>query len=152
MNNWILFTLNGRAVRWEGSASERLMDVLRRDCGITSLRCGCGDASCGMCTVLLDGTAVNACLLSMGRIADRDIETLEGFRVLSECFSECGAVHCGSCTPGMLLTAHSLLSASPHPSEAEIRDALTGHLCRCGGINAIVRAIAMAAERGRGLW
>ena len=152
------FILNGSRVRYDGSAADRLLDALRNEYRCTSVKCGCGEGECGACSVLIDGVLHNSCCVAVGAVQDSQVVTLEGFRetarfqALDRAFAELSAVQCGFCTPGMILAAEALLSRSPHPDEAEIREALSGNLCRCTGYNAIVNAVKRAAEEGDGLW
>ncbi len=154
----IQFTLNGNEVSYTGGASDRLLDVLRDVYGARSVKCGCKEGECGACAILLDGELVNSCCVAMGAVAGRDVVTLEGFRetarfaALDRAFGEVSAVQCGFCTPGMVLAAEALLRKHPHPTEDEIRDGLSGNLCRCTGYNAIVNAVQAAAKEGNGLW
>ena len=156
--NDIHFTLNGKEAVYGGSAADRLLDVLRRDyCG-TSVKCGCGEGECGACSVLIDGILYNSCCVAVGAVEGSSVVTLEGFReterfaVLDRAFGEVSAVQCGFCTPGMLLATEALLSENPHPGEEEMREGLSGNLCRCTGYNAVVNAVKKAAEEGKGLW
>jgi xanthine dehydrogenase iron-sulfur cluster and FAD-binding subunit A len=148
----ITFTLNRRPVRLRVGTDRRLVDVLRDDLRLTGTKDGCSTGHCGSCTVLLDGRAVNACLV-MGYQADgATVETVEGLageklHPLQEAFIEKDAVHCGACTPGMLLSAKGLLDANPSPSLEQIRAALVGNLCRCTGYGRIVGAVARAAGK-----
>lgn len=154
----IRFILNGNEVSYPGSSSDRLLDVLRDTYHTTSVKCGCKEGECGACAVLLDGKLVNSCCVAMGAIEGCSVVTLEGFRetarfaVLDEAFAGVSAVQCGFCTPGMVLAAEALLSKNPHPSEEEIREGLSGNLCRCTGYNAIVSAVQNAAKEENGLW
>ena len=154
----IHFVLNGRAVSWAGSAADRLLDVLRGTFRCTSVKCGCGEGECGACSVLIDGILHNSCCVAVGAVEGAGIVTLEGYReterfaVMDRAFGEVSAVQCGFCTPGMILAAEALLAKKPHPSEEEIREGLSGNLCRCTGYNAIVNAVSRAAEEGSGLW
>ena len=154
----IRFTLNGREVTYDGSAADRLLDVLRDRFDCKSVKCGCKEGECGACSVLIDGTLINSCCVAMGAIGGASILTMEGYReterfaALSKAFGETAAVQCGFCIPGMVLAAEALLSKNPHPSEAEIREGLSGNLCRCTGYNAIVNAVNNAAKEGDGLW
>lgn len=154
----IRFILNGQEVSYEGSAADRLLDVLRDTYRTTSVKCGCKEGECGACSVLLDGVLVNSCCVAMGAVEGSSVVTMEGFRetsrfaVLDHAFAEVSAVQCGFCIPGMVLAAEALLSKNPHPSEEEIREGLSGNLCRCTGYNAIINAVTNAAKEGNGLW
>ncbi len=154
----IRFNLNGKEISYEGSASARLLDVLRDTLQLTSVKCGCKEGECGACSVLIDGTLINSCCVAMGAVEGCSIVTMEGFReterfvVLEKAFAEVSAVQCGFCIPGMLLAAEALLSKNPHPTEDDIREGLSGNLCRCTGYNAIINAVKIAAKEGNGLW
>jgi aerobic carbon-monoxide dehydrogenase small subunit len=130
-----------------------LLDVLRTDLGLTGTKTNCLDAECGVCTVLVDGAAVNACLYLAVVAQGRAITTIEGLapagtlHPLQEAFMELGAVQCGYCIPGMILSAKAYLDECPRPSEAQIREALSGNLCRCTGYQKIVDAVLSASER-----
>ena len=147
--------VNGQAVRVLAKPQDLLVDVLRDQLGLTGTKKGCGTGECGACTVLLDGRPVNACLLPVMRAHGKDILTIEGLGTpqnlhpLQESFIELGAVQCGFCAPGMLLSAKALLDHNPTPTEPEIRQALAGNLCRCTGYAKIVQAIQAVAERER---
>lgn len=152
------FVLNNRKVHIETDPLRRLLDVLRNDLGLKGTKEGCGEGECGSCSILVNGSLVDSCLTAAGSIDGAVIMTIEGFRgterfkVLEAAFSEAGAVQCGFCTPGMLMAAEALLSSNPKPDEAEIRDAISGNLCRCTGYSMIVEAVKIASERGVGLW
>lgn len=154
----VTFKLNGKQVEYTGSESARLLDVLREDFGLTGVKCGCKEGECGACSVIMDGRLVNSCMVAMGRAGGADITTIEGYReterfkVLDEAYASVSAVQCGFCIPGMVLASECILRENPHPTEAEIREGISGNLCRCTGYNAIVRAIQIAAEKGEGLW
>ncbi|HOO28227.1 MAG TPA: (2Fe-2S)-binding protein [Lachnospiraceae bacterium] len=156
--NEIAFTLNGEKTSYSGNAADRLLDVLRETYGLTSVKCGCKEGECGACSVLIDGKLMNSCCVAMGAVAGSDVVTMEGYReterfkVLDRAFGEMSAVQCGFCIPGMVLASEALLAANPHPTDAQIRDGLSGNLCRCTGYNAIVRAVLAAAKEGDGLW
>ncbi len=156
--NEIRFVLNDREVFYEGSASDRLLDVLRDHYRTTSVKCGCKEGECGACSVLMDGILVNSCCVAVGAAEGSSIVTMEGFReteryaVLDQAFAEVSAVQCGFCIPGMVLAAEALLAKNAHPTEAEIREGLSGNLCRCTGYNAIINAVSSAAKEGNGLW
>ncbi len=152
------FKLNGRNVESQSSPDTRLLDVLRDEFLLTGPKEGCGEGECGACSVLVDGKLTVSCITACGSVQGKSIVTIEGFsktpqyEVLSQAFSDCGAVQCGFCTPGMILASQALLSVKAHPSEVEIREALSGNLCRCTGYNMIIKAVQLAAERGNGLW
>jgi carbon-monoxide dehydrogenase small subunit len=154
----ITFKLNGADVTYEGAATDRLLDVLRNTFGARSVKCGCKEGECGACAVIMDGTLVNSCCVAMGAVDGLEITTMEGFReteqykVLDDAFASFAAVQCGFCIPGMVLAAEVLLEKNPHPTEVEVREALSGNLCRCTGYNAIVKGVLAAAEKGNGVW
>ena len=132
--------------------SATLLDVLRQDLGLKGTKRGCDQGHCGACTVILDGKAVNACLLLAVEAHGKKITTIEGLssgdklHPLQEAFVEEGAIQCGFCTPGMILSAKALLDEIREPSEEEIREALSGNLCRCTGYVKIVKAVQRAAQ------
>ncbi len=148
----IEFVLNGTPVSIVCDPSSRLLDVLRNEFKLTGVKEGCGEGECGACSVLLNGRLANSCLIAVGSIQGADIVTIEGFRdtdryaLLEQSFANAGAVQCGFCTPGMVMAAEALLSRNPHPSEEQIREAISGNLCRCTGYNMIVEAIRKASE------
>ena len=154
----IRFILNGKEVDYNGSAADRLLDVLRDTYDCKSVKCGCKEGECGACSVLIDKTLINSCCVAMGAIEGKSVVTLEGFReterfaVLDKAFASVSAVQCGFCIPGMVLAAESVLSKNANPTEEEIREGLSGNLCRCTGYNAIVNAVKIAAKEGNGLW
>ncbi len=133
-----------------------LLDLLRDTLGLTGTKRGCEIGECGACTVLMNGQAVNACLVLAPQIDGQEITTIEGLTIdgklspLQETFLEHDAVHCGFCTPGMLMSASALLGENPHPSDTEIRLAVSGNLCRCTGYVQIVEAIGDAATNKEG--
>ena len=154
----VRFTLNGKDTVYTGSPADRLLDVLRNTYRLTSVKCGCGEGECGACSVLINGLLHNSCCVAVGAVDGASVVTLEGYRdterfaALDKAFAELSAVQCGFCTPGMIMAAEALLSVNPHPTESEIREGLSGNICRCTGYNAIVKAIQNAAEEGNGLW
>lgn len=156
--NDIIFTLNGEEIRYSGSSTSRLMDVLRDMYDMKSVKCGCKEGECGACSVIIDGKLINSCCVAMGAVAGSDVITLEGYRetdkyqVLDKAFASVSAVQCGYCIPGMILAAEALLAGNPHPTADEIREGISGNLCRCTGYNAIVNAIMTASKEGNGLW
>jgi carbon-monoxide dehydrogenase small subunit len=147
----IRFTLNGKAVELTTRANRRLLDLLREDLGLTGTKEGCGIGECGACTILIDHKAVNSCLVLAGQINGSDIMTVEGLahdntlHPLQENVLKYGALQCGFCTPGMLMSAYALLKANSHPSTAEIKEAIAGNLCRCTGYKQIIEAIQETA-------
>jgi carbon-monoxide dehydrogenase small subunit len=146
------FTLNNRAVSVETAPNKRLVDMLRDDCGCLSVKEGCGEGECGACTVLINNQPITSCLMLAGQIEGDTVLTLEGLSEngeldkLQRTFIDAGAVQCGFCTPGMILSAKALLIKNPHPSKDEIKRAVSGNLCRCTGYAKIIKAVAMAAE------
>jgi aerobic-type carbon monoxide dehydrogenase small subunit (CoxS/CutS family) len=140
--------LNGRRVEFEAGAGETLLEALRRDCGLRSVRATCGIGVCGACTVLLDGQPVSACLMLAPQAAGREVTTVEGLPPddpVPRAFGDMRAFQCGYCTPGMILTASSLLREEPHPSDEQVAEALGGNLCRCGCYPRIFEAVRRAA-------
>jgi len=145
-------TINGETYDLLVEPHRTLLEVLRSELGLTGTKENCLDAECGVCTVLLDGMAVNSCILLAAQCQGRSVVTIEGLaepdrlHPLQEAFIECGAVQCGYCIPGMILAAKAYLDQNPEPTEAEIREALSGNLCRCTGYQKIVDAVAGAAR------
>lgn len=152
------FYLNNQKVTYEKDPSRRLLDVLREDFGLMEVKEGCGEGECGACAVLVNHRSVDSCITAIGSLENMEVLTLESYRetlqykMLEGAFAKAGAVQCGFCIPGMVIAAHSLLSANPHPSETEIREGISGNLCRCTGYNMIVEGILMASKEGSGLW
>lgn len=149
----IEFVLNGRSVAIEVDPMMRLLDVLRTQFGLMGTKEGCGEGECGACSVLVDGEPANSCLIAMGAVVGRSIDTVERVREtplgrsVVDAIVRTGGVQCGFCTPGFVVAAEALLRANPHPSEEEIADGLSGNLCRCTGYRMIFDAVAHAAER-----
>jgi aerobic-type carbon monoxide dehydrogenase small subunit (CoxS/CutS family) len=143
----ISFTLNGRVYQLEVPANRTLLDLIREDLGFTGTKRGCEIGECGACTVLLDGIAVNSCLVLAPQAHGKKIITVEGLmengklHPLQEAFLDNDAVHCGFCSPGMLISALALFNANPSPSDEEIKIAISGNLCRCTGYWPIINAI-----------
>ena len=148
----ISFELNHKKYRMNVDPTKRLVDFLRDEMGLTGTKEGCGEGECGACTVILDKKAVHACLVLTGQIHKKSLLTVEGLAQngepspLQKAFIKHGAVQCGYCTPGMLMSASALLMETPRPTEAEVRLALAGNICRCGDYSAIVDAVLDAAE------
>ena len=150
----ISLSVNGQLTVVRVHAMERLLDVLRHELGLTGTKEGCGEGECGSCSVLMDGMLVNSCLIPVLQANGTNIITIEGLasdgqlRVLQQAFLECGGAQCGICTPGMILAAFHLLSKKPQPTLEEIREGLSGNLCRCTGYMQIFEAVAEAGRRG----
>jgi carbon-monoxide dehydrogenase small subunit len=147
------FTLNGTPIGLDIDPSLRLLDLLRDVLGLTGTKEGCGEGECGACTVIVDGAAVDSCLVMAMQVRGRSVLTVEGLEkdgeldVLQQAFVDAGAIQCGYGTPGMLMSAKALLMGNPHPSEAEIRGAMAGNLCRCTGYQKIVEAVQAASGK-----
>ncbi len=144
----VTMTVNGERRTAEVWPMERLLDVLRRDFGLTGTKEGCGEGECGACAVLLDGELVNSCLVPVAQADGCAVTTIEGIgneRLLGA-FAECGGTQCGFCTPGMVVAAEALLRERPQPTEDEIREGLAGNLCRCTGYTGIVAAVRRAGQ------
>ena len=140
--------VNGEARELQTRPDESILDVLRRELGLLSVRETCGIGVCGACTILLDGEPVSGCLLLAPLAGGREVTTIEGLRgehPVQTAFAEAHAFQCGYCTPGMVLTAKQLLEESPQPTEAEVREAMSGNLCRCGSYVKIIDAVLRAA-------
>jgi carbon-monoxide dehydrogenase small subunit len=149
----VSFTLNGKPQELDVPPNMTLLHLLREEIGLPGTKRGCDVGECGACTVLLDGRAVNSCLVLAPQVAGREVVTVEGLAPLGtlgplqEAFLDRGAVQCGFCTPGMLMSAKDLLDHAAEPTENEIREAIAGNLCRCTGYQQIVEAIEDAARR-----
>lgn len=147
-------TVNGERYDLEVKPNRTLLDVLREDLGLTGTKKGCGSGKCGSCTVLLAGEPVNTCLILAPQVSGKEILTIEGLgrqgpHPIQLAFAERGAIQCGYCTPGMILTAKALLDRNPRPDDLEIKAAISGNLCRCTGYNKIVEAIKACAVAQR---
>jgi len=149
----LTFQLNGEDTSVQVLPDTLLVDLLRDTLNLTGTKIGCRAGECGVCTILLDGVPVNACLLPALKVTGRSVNTIEGLTregdqldVIQESFMNEGAVQCGFCTPGMIMNAKDLLHRQPEPSENEIKNAISGVLCRCTGYNKIVQAIKTASE------
>ena len=144
--------VNGEDRAADVRSQATLVEFLREGLGLTGTKVGCGRGECGACTVLLDGQPVNACLVFAAQCDGREVTTIEGLSAnggldqLQRAFVEAGAVQCGYCTPGMIMSAHAFLDASPSPGREEIEEALSGNLCRCTGYVKIVDAVEKASR------
>jgi carbon-monoxide dehydrogenase small subunit len=146
-------TVNGRAAALDVPAHRTLLDALRDELDLTGTKECCTEGECGACTVLMDGRAVDSCLVLAVEVDGRDVTTIEGLGgaaqldPIQEAFLETGAVQCGFCIPGMIVTARDLLDRDPHPTREAALEAMSGNLCRCGGYARIVDAVLVAAEK-----
>jgi carbon-monoxide dehydrogenase small subunit len=154
MKTEISFILNGSEVKVTVDGHLSLIDVLRNTMSLTGTKEGCGKGECGACTVIVDGRAVNSCLYLAHEIEGKSVTTIEGLQMpghklsmIQQAFVDNGAIQCGFCTPGMIMSAKALLDSNPNPSDEEIRDALQGNLCRCTGYVQIVEAVKRVAEQ-----
>ena len=149
----ISFTVNGELRTLHAYPMERLLDVLRQQLKLTGAKEGCGEGECGSCSVLVDGVLVNSCLVPVLQVHGSSVVTIEGLaaggtlHVVQEAFLECGGAQCGICTPGMILAACHLLNTNPKPTSEEVREGLSGNLCRCTGYSQIGEAVVEAARR-----
>jgi aerobic carbon-monoxide dehydrogenase small subunit len=150
----IRFTVNGESRMVSVPPMKRLLDVLREDLHLTGAKEGCGEGECGSCSVRMNGELVNSCLVPVLQAESAEIETVEGLarngklHPLQEAFLQCGGAQCGICTPGMLMAATQLLAQNPDPGMAEIREGLSGNLCRCTGFIRIFESVVQAAAEG----
>jgi carbon-monoxide dehydrogenase small subunit len=154
MKRLIRFNVNGIPYSMAVDPWRTLNEMLREDLNLTGTKLGCGTGDCGACTVIVDGRTVSSCLTLAVSVDGKDIRTVEGLATsgselhpIQEAFIQTGAIQCGFCTAGMEMSAHYLLSNNPSPGEAEIREGLSGNLCRCTGYKQIVEAISVAADK-----
>jgi carbon-monoxide dehydrogenase small subunit len=157
MEKFIKMTVNGKKYEIAVDPNQTLVEVLRETLGLTGTKVGCEMGDCGTCTVIMDGKAVNACLVLAAQSHGREILTIEGLaederlHPLQEAFVMEGAIQCGFCTPGMIMNGKALLDKGPDPDETAIREAISGVLCRCTGYRKIVQAIKSAARSAHSL-
>jgi carbon-monoxide dehydrogenase small subunit len=149
----VKFTLNHKSTTLSSFPNRTLLDVLREDLGLTGAKDACGgEGECGACTVIMNGKAVNSCLVFIGQVEGAQIITIEGltpgigYHPLQEAFIQAGAVQCGYCTPGAILAAKALLDENPHPTDREIREGLSGNLCRCTGYSKMLDALHLIID------
>ncbi|MCQ4865386.1 (2Fe-2S)-binding protein [Pseudoflavonifractor phocaeensis] len=148
----IHFNLNGKDVTVSADPNKRLVDFLREDMGMTSVKEGCGEGECGACTIIYNGKAVTSCLMLAGQVDGAAVVTLEGvsengeLNYIQQAFVDAGAVQCGYCTPGMVLSAKALLDKKPDATNEEIKRAMSGNLCRCTGYAKIIEAVETARD------
>jgi aerobic-type carbon monoxide dehydrogenase small subunit (CoxS/CutS family) len=148
--------VNGVKHRVEAEPDRMLLGVLRDELGLTGSKYGCGEGQCGACTVVLDGRAVRSCRMSLVECADKPITTIEGLErdgklhPVQQAFLDAGALQCGYCTSGMIMSSYALLGKRPHPTRQQILQAMEGNVCRCGTYQRIVAAIGQAAEALKG--
>ena len=147
-----IFNINGQRIEIEFGSDEKLLDVLRK-AGFKEIKSGCKTGNCGSCVVLLDGKPVNSCQVYAGSVIEKEILTIKGLGTIHNphpiqtAFVDAGAVQCGFCTPGMVLSTYALLKKYPRPTEEQIKEGLDGNLCRCTGYVKIVDAVKLSAER-----
>ncbi len=152
MKETIKFRLNGKPTSIEVDGDRTLLWVLRTDLGLTGTKFGCGESICGACTVIVNKEAVRSCRVSVKEVQGKDVTTIEGLEKngklhpLQEAFVEHGALQCGFCTPGMIMTAYGLLLKNPKPTRAQIIAGMDNNLCRCGAHQRIIRAIQSASK------
>jgi len=149
----VKFVVNGKKVTVGSSPTKTLLDILREDLGLTGTKEGCGKGECGACTVIMDGKAVTSCLVIAAQLEGKHIVTVEGLsgdrigKALQDAFVDSGAVQCGYCIPGFLMSAKALLEENPNPTLDEIKEGLSGNLCRCTGYVKIFDGVRLAAAR-----
>lgn len=151
----VTFTLNGEKRTLTVERTWTLLFLLREVLGLTGTKCGCGTNDCGACRVILDGEAKNSCCIAARNLDGHTVETIEGLargrelHPIQQAFIDAGAVQCGFCTPGMIMSAKALLDKNPDPADEEIKEALSHNICRCTGYVKIIEAVRLAAERMR---
>lgn len=154
----IKFNLNNKEVSIDSNPLRRLLDVLREDFKLIAPKEGCGQGECGACSVIIDGKLINSCCVPLGNVNGAKVITVEGlvdtkeFNIIKEAYEDAGAVQCGFCTPGMIMASYALLTKNSTPNEEEIREGISGNLCRCTGYDKIIDAIKLASKRGETVW
>ncbi|MBQ1395202.1 MAG: (2Fe-2S)-binding protein [Lachnospiraceae bacterium] len=148
----IYVTINGEAYKRTVDVAQTLAEFLREELGLTGTKIGCNEGECGACTVIYNGKPVNSCLVTAAEIDGSDVLTIEGMagdeiHPLQQAFLDAGAVQCGFCTPGMIMSAKAILDQNPHPTRDYVRKNMEGNICRCTGYNRIIDGILLAAER-----
>ncbi len=149
----LTFTLNGEITEVAVSPSDTLLDILRDKLNLVGSKKGCGKGECGACTVIMNGEAVNSCLVPALKASGANVETIEGigsvekFHPLQESFMDLGAIQCGFCTPGMIMSSKALLDKNPNPAREDVREAISGNICRCTGYVKIEEAVLDAAKK-----
>ena len=156
MKTLVNLVINGKNHKLEIEPNETLLDVIRNRVGLTGTKKGCDTGDCGACTVLLNGKAVNSCMILAADVDGQEITTIEGLvgpngelDPVQQAFVNNGAFQCGYCTPGLIMAGRALLNENPHPTEAEIRQGIGGNICRCTGYVTVVDAIMEAAEANK---
>ncbi|OAA28441.1 (2Fe-2S)-binding protein [Kosmotoga arenicorallina S304] len=151
------FTLNGKKVEYDVRPDMRVLDFLRDELGLTGPKEACGEGECGACTIIVNGLNVHSCLMLAAELDGKEVWTIEGLKgpdgklhPIQEAFVEAGAIQCGFCTPGMVISTKVLLDNNPSPTREEIKKALEGNLCRCTGYYKIIDAVEIAAEKLKG--
>jgi len=151
----VAFTLNGKTVEFSGSPEMPLLWYLRDELGYTGTKYGCGMGQCGSCTVHVNGEAQRSCVLTLAAVAGQSVTTIEGLSAqgdhpVQKAWMECGVAQCGYCQPGQIMQATALLRTNPHPTDAQIEEAMAGNICRCGSYPRIRDAIKLAASQAGG--
>lgn len=151
----ISFILNNKNVIVDVDPSMRLLDVLRNELHLTGTKEGCGEGSCGACSVLVNNKPYDSCLTPIINVKDKEVVTIEGIReskeyeIIAEGFAKMGGSQCGFCTPGMIIVTYALLKENPNPSEQEIKEALSGNICRCTGYQGIINSVKYAIKEDK---
>lgn len=154
----INFILNNEKVSIDVAPEAKLLDILKTKFNLTGTKEGCLEGECGSCMVLINNQAINSCITAMATVEGKEVTTIEGFsktkqfKIISEELANAGAVQCGFCTPGIVISAASLLKNNPTPSKKEIKNGISGNICRCTGYVAIIEGITNASKKGSGKW